>query len=161
MDATASAAFRKTTAPGDAASEELGDAWQKAYGRNPDPSDAWDHAIKAVEAILIPIVVPNQAKPTLGHVIGHLDTQGHLWKLLLPGPGEDFSVDPLVAMLGLMSPGPSAEDRVLHEIKRRRHEREIKSAQTAAEQVPDIQTVKVSRGWHLFRGRAANKTQRQ
>jgi hypothetical protein len=102
VDATASAAFEQAKSPADTASEELDEAWQRAYGREPDPSDAWDHAIKAVEAVLIPIVVPNQAKPTLGHVVSHLDRHGLLWKLLLPGPNDDYSVEPLVAMLRLL-----------------------------------------------------------
>jgi hypothetical protein len=31
-------------------------AWTKAYGREPDASDASDHAVKAVEALLLPVV---------------------------------------------------------------------------------------------------------
>ena len=57
MDPTVTAAFESATGTGDVASAELTEAWIRAYGRDPDPSDAWDHAIKAVEAILIPIVV--------------------------------------------------------------------------------------------------------
>ena len=49
-------AFSMVTAIQDPASEHLALAWGHAYGRNPDPGDAWDHSIKAVEAVLIPIV---------------------------------------------------------------------------------------------------------
>jgi hypothetical protein len=66
VDLTAAAPYEKATTPNDVAAEELAEAWRRAYGRNPDASDAWDHAIKAVEATLIPIVSPNQNKPTLG-----------------------------------------------------------------------------------------------
>jgi hypothetical protein len=59
------------------------------------------------------------------------------------------------------SVGPSDEEITLHEMKRQRQDRELKSAQTVAEQVPNIQTVKVSRGWRLFRGRGAKELQRQ
>ena len=48
------------------ASAELTEAWIRAYGRDPDPSDAWDHAIKAVEAILIPIVVSKAGQAAVG-----------------------------------------------------------------------------------------------
>jgi hypothetical protein len=106
VDPTAMQAFNAATATQGSASEELADAWSHAYGRNPDASDAWDHAIKADEAVLINVVVPNQTKPTLGHVVQHLRTQGHLWKLLIPGPNADYSVAPLVAMLDLMWPNP-------------------------------------------------------
>ena len=55
VDPTVVAAFEEATAQPDAVSEQLAEAWTQAYGRQPDPSDAWDHAIKAVEATLIPI----------------------------------------------------------------------------------------------------------
>jgi len=65
----------QATAPQDLASTELSTAWSCAFGLHPNPSDAWDHAIKAVEALLIPAVVPRQDKPTLGHVVGALRSQ--------------------------------------------------------------------------------------
>jgi hypothetical protein len=49
---------------------------------------------------------PKQTKPTLGYVVQHLRTQGHLWKLGLPGPNADYSVEPLVSMLDLFWPNP-------------------------------------------------------
>lgn len=52
--------------PEDRASHELQEAWTNAYGRGPDASDAWDHAIKAVEALVGPLVEPNNAASTLG-----------------------------------------------------------------------------------------------
>lgn len=106
VDPVAQEAFDNATRTQDVASEELQHAWIKAYGREPDASDAWDHAIKAVEAILIDTVVPNQHDPTLGHVIGHLASQGHLWTLVLPGPNNDYSVAPLVTMLRMLWPNP-------------------------------------------------------
>lgn len=87
---TSSDAFQQAVAPGDDAAEELSTAWALAYGRNPDPSDAWDHAIKAVEATLIPIVVPNKAKATLGDVAGVLKSTPSSWSFGLPGaPGHE------------------------------------------------------------------------
>jgi hypothetical protein len=50
-------------AGGDHAAMEMREAWTAAFGRNPDGSDAWDHSIKAVEAALIPIVVPVKTRP--------------------------------------------------------------------------------------------------
>jgi hypothetical protein len=68
------AAFDSATAEADPASAELNEARIRAYGRrDEDASDAWDHAIKAVEAILIPIVVPEISRRTLGRVIQQLD----------------------------------------------------------------------------------------
>lgn len=83
VDPTAQTAFDAVTKPNDIASKELDEAWQKAYGREPSASDAWDHAIKAAEAVLIPMVVPTQAGAHMGHVLGELGNHGDKWKLFL------------------------------------------------------------------------------
>src|SRR5262249_38319802 len=106
IDPVAKEAARVAMNPRGASSDELRKAWQAVYGRNPNPSDAWDHAIKATEAVLIPIVVPSQAKPTLGHVIGQLNSNGGAWKLVLPGKNHDHDISPLVSMLNLLWPNP-------------------------------------------------------
>ncbi|MFI0449769.1 hypothetical protein [Actinomadura sp. 6N118] len=72
VDETTTDAFLRAIAPADMASAEIAAAWAAVYGRNPDPSDGWDHAIKAVEELLIPIVVLNQQKANLGGVAGEL-----------------------------------------------------------------------------------------
>jgi hypothetical protein len=102
------AAFDSATAEADPASAELNEARIRAYGRrDEDASDAWDHAIKAVEAVLIPIVVPEISRPTLGRVIQQLDRgQPQPVTLGLAGPDGSRSVAPLVAMLRLMWPNP-------------------------------------------------------
>lgn len=56
--------------PIDRASAELQEAWNRAYGRGADASDAWDHAIKAVEALVGVIVEPANDKSTLGSQLG-------------------------------------------------------------------------------------------
>ncbi|MFC4050044.1 hypothetical protein ACFOY4_10145 [Actinomadura syzygii] len=96
----------KAMAVSDIASEELQAAWSAAYGRSPDPSDAWDHAIKAVEALWIPLIVPKQEKPQLGHVLGQLDRQGELFKFILPGEDMKFEVKAVVGMLKTLWPNP-------------------------------------------------------
>jgi hypothetical protein len=106
VDPTAGAAFDQASQTSDASSDDLSEAWGKAYGRHPNASDAWDHAIKACEAILIPIVVPKQTRATLGHVVQHLRTQGHLWKLLVAGPETNYDFAPLVGMLDVIWPNP-------------------------------------------------------
>ncbi|MDQ4142671.1 MAG: hypothetical protein M3198_02840 [Actinomycetota bacterium] len=105
VEATAEDAFDLTIDPLDVASEELKQAWGRAYTRDADASDAWDHAIKAVEAALAPVVVPRQHKPQLGHVLGELRKTA-LWQLELPGLEGSHSVEPVVAMLELLWPNP-------------------------------------------------------
>ena len=104
--ATAQADFTNASSPDDMASGELQEAWTAVYGRNPDPSDAWDHSIKAVEAVLIPIVVPRKDKATLGNVVGSLNAEESSWQLALHGHDDSRSVAPLVAMLRLIWPNP-------------------------------------------------------
>jgi hypothetical protein len=98
--------YEEAASHGDSASEELRQAWDRAFSRNPNPSDAWDHAIKALEAILIPLVVPNQSKPNLGHVTGTLRGQGARWQFVLPGSSMKHRVDPLLAALDSVWPNP-------------------------------------------------------
>ncbi|TWH10771.1 hypothetical protein L618_000400002520 [Rhodococcus rhodochrous J45] len=101
----------------DEPAKELREAWANAFGRNGNPSDAWDHAIKALEDTLIPIVVPKKAKANLGSVIGVLASQqsSGQWQMLLPGHELTHDVAPLVAMLRLVWPnhdrhgGPGAK----------------------------------------------------
>lgn len=62
-------------AENDRASEDLVEAWNKAFGREINASDVWDHAIKAVEHVYSPLVLEKQAandQSTLGKVIGQL-----------------------------------------------------------------------------------------
>ncbi|WP_139047384.1 hypothetical protein [Rhodococcus erythropolis] len=98
-------AFDTAASVEDEASNELRQAWANAYGRNGDPSDAWDHAIKAVEDVLIAVVVPNNGKATLAHVIGELNgANSAQWQMVLPGADKSNDVAPLVSMLRLMWP---------------------------------------------------------
>jgi hypothetical protein len=106
LDAPTAAAYAEVSAPGDIASRELKEAWSSAYGRNPNASDVWDHSIKAVEASLIPIVIPAKEKATLGDVVGILASQGSGWQLGLHGHDDSQSITPLVSMLRLMWPNP-------------------------------------------------------
>lgn len=100
------AAYAQATSVHDDASDELRTAWANAFGRNGDPSDAWDHAIKAVEDILIPVVLPSKPKATLGQVLHELENRktSGLWQMILPGADKSRDVAPLVAMLRLMWP---------------------------------------------------------
>jgi hypothetical protein len=98
------ATYAGATSVADEAAKELEEAWANAFGRNGDPSDAWDHAIKAIEDVLVPVVVPNKANGTLGDVLGQLRGQGTLWKMVLPGKDQSHDVAPLVSTLELIWP---------------------------------------------------------
>lgn len=107
VDPTATQAVAAAADPADKASEELKEAWASAYGRTPNPSDAWDHSIKAVEEVLIPVVVPKVQKATLGDVLGQLKANPTGWKFLLGTSSTTLdSVQTLEAMLRMMWPNP-------------------------------------------------------
>jgi len=83
----------------------LAEAWRAVYGRRPDSSKAYSESIKAVEAAAIPVVVPNQAAATLGHVLGQLRANATGWELAILGPGPTRATSDagaLVAMLELL-----------------------------------------------------------
>ena len=65
-----------------AAGIKLAQAWERAFGVNPDPTGAYALAVRAVEDAAIPLVVPKQAGASLGHVIGQLRNDGD-WSLPL------------------------------------------------------------------------------
>jgi hypothetical protein len=85
---------------------ELAEAWKNAYGRKPNASDAWDHAIKAVETVLIPVVCPSKSKPTLADVAGCLKAQPDQWVMQLDSNGTIGPIETVEAMLRLIWPNP-------------------------------------------------------
>ena len=107
VDPTATQAFNAATSVQDPASEEMQEAWTKAYGKNPDASDAWDHAIKAVEAILRRIVSPDNTQATLGTLIRGVNS-AHKFHLVLTN--DLGGVATFLAMLQLMWPNPDRGD---------------------------------------------------
>jgi hypothetical protein len=104
VDPTAMVALDQATRLRDSASDELGEAWNRAYGRDPDASDAWDHAIKAVEAILREIISPDNHTATLGTLIRDLRDGAPKFEFVLANALG--GVPTLVAMLQLMYPNP-------------------------------------------------------
>ena len=106
VDATTKSSFVQATSPADQASKELAEAWAAVYGRSPDPSDGWDHSIKAVEALLIPLVVPNQSKPNLGHVAGQLKSDPSRWSFGLPANDARGNGETLEGMIRHIWPNP-------------------------------------------------------
>ena len=104
VDSTAVSAFERASEPADIASRELREAWSNAYAREPDASDAWDHSIKAVEAILRKVISPKNNLATLGTLIRDLRDGAHKFEFVLTnGLG---GVPTLIAILQLMYPNP-------------------------------------------------------
>jgi hypothetical protein len=107
VDETAAKAFeRSATVSGDEAGRHLRQAWIATYGLHPNPTTAYREAVRAVEAVACPLVVPHDPKPTLGKVIGHLKDASGKWALAIPGSGAaGGGIVPLVGMLELLWTG--------------------------------------------------------
>lgn len=60
----------------------LAEAWRAAYGRQPDPEEAYEKAIKAVEEAGAHIVSPKNNGATLGTMVRDMENQGD-WTLPL------------------------------------------------------------------------------
>lgn len=106
VDESATAAFELVMSPGDAASLELREAWTAVFGRNPNPSDAWDHAIKAAEEVTIPLVIPKVAKANLGGVAGELKANPTLWTFDLPANDGRSNGELLEVLIRHIWPNP-------------------------------------------------------
>lgn len=65
--------------PGDAG-RLLSEAWHAVYGQNPQPDLGYRKSIEAVEALVLPKVMPKDDTATLGKAIGQMRTDGD-WKL--------------------------------------------------------------------------------
>jgi hypothetical protein len=102
IDPAALAQFADSIGLHDEVTEELAVAWSKAYGLHPDPSDAWDHSIKALEAALKPIVVPNNASATLGHIVGEIRSNPSRVTLGLTDNGLTHQTRPAETLLGML-----------------------------------------------------------
>lgn len=68
-------AYHEVVQANDEAALDLQEAWTQLYGLTPNPSDAWDHAIKAMETALVPLVAPRNKRATLGTVITELQKE--------------------------------------------------------------------------------------
>ena len=84
----------------------LREAWQKAWGLNPDASGAYWDSARAVEAAYKPIVSPDNKTTTLGTIIRDVSNKPTKFRVRLqimiqPGDGSD-NVKRIVAMLELL-----------------------------------------------------------
>lgn len=68
---------------GGAASDLLRTAWSATLGQEPNPSEGYRNAVRAVEAAALPVVLPNDPSATLGKAIGHLAATIDSWRFVL------------------------------------------------------------------------------
>ncbi|WP_437033517.1 hypothetical protein [Streptomyces sp. enrichment culture] len=87
--------------------DHLAAAWQAAYGRGPDPERAYSEAIKAVECAAHAVVQPNNAKATLGTMLGEIKNARHNFSAAIPSPAGD-PIAPAEAMMRALWEGQTS-----------------------------------------------------
>jgi hypothetical protein len=106
----AMAALATAVEPVDPGAEHLSTAWRAAYGRNPDPSIAWNSAIKAVEALLQPTISPDDSSATLGKMKGALRDRPAKWRFALADSDENDDGSAFLAMVRILDYEPGRHD---------------------------------------------------
>ena len=101
IDETTLSAAAKVMSENDRSATHLRSAWTAVYGRTPDPTGGYREAVRAVEVLACKVVVPKDAKATLGKVIGQLKAHPTSWQVVLHDPSSDH-VDRLIGMLELL-----------------------------------------------------------
>lgn len=110
VDGTVQAAVDAAiTAANSTAADHLRTSWVAAYGLNPDPDKAYDHAVLALEDLLCPLVCPRNNRATLGVVIGDLRNQAAQWELSVEdtSTGRPAEIDSVIQILDLLWKGQS------------------------------------------------------
>jgi hypothetical protein len=88
------------------AADHLAAAWDKAYATTPDYAKSYSEAIKAVEAAAHALIEPNNAKATLGTMLGQLRSHPGKFCLMLPAPGVDIA--PVIGMMAALWEGQTS-----------------------------------------------------
>ncbi|MGW2463258.1 hypothetical protein ACWC2M_30285 [Streptomyces sp. NPDC001761] len=89
------------------AAHHLTAAWQAAYGRGPDPVRAYSEAIKAVECAAHAVIQPNNARATLGTMLGEIRNARHKFSAAIPSPAGD-PIAPAEAMMRALWEGQTS-----------------------------------------------------
>lgn len=87
------------------AGEFLSSALRHAYGFEPDPGAADADAVKAVEHLTGPLILPNNTGPSLGQAVSHLDQAAGKWRFTLAGRNGDDSPEPVTTLMRRLAEG--------------------------------------------------------
>lgn len=82
--------YEEVVRPKDSASRLMQDAWALAFGRDPNLLEAWNNAIKSIETLLKPVVLPDDEKATIGKMTKALRDKPEKWACFLPDREYSF-----------------------------------------------------------------------
>ncbi|GAB3099637.1 hypothetical protein [Isoptericola nanjingensis] len=97
-----SAAHLAASGPKRRAGEHLRLAWSKLYGLHPDPSGAYWHAVKAIEAAGKSTLAPDDDDATLGKLMSNLRTGRSNFCVRLDGDEHNDSRDTIHHLMGMV-----------------------------------------------------------
>jgi len=83
----------------DRASDHLRNAWEALYGRSPSAGEGYREAVRAVEAVAKPVILPLDERATLGRMIAGFRDAPARWTIMLAEAGRS---DPPAVVLGMM-----------------------------------------------------------
>lgn len=98
----AQAAAERVISAGDKAAELIGSAWLAVYGLKPNPTDGFNQAVRAVEAVACPVIIPNDGDATLGRAIGILKANKGGFSTVFQNPRNTDPVDAVLALMQLV-----------------------------------------------------------
>lgn len=81
------------------AAVRLESAWEKAYSLDPDPTESIAEAIRAVEAVMLPTVVPKDLKAIYSKGVGALRDNKDKWRLAIETQNGADDIDVVISML--------------------------------------------------------------
>ncbi|MGW3328551.1 hypothetical protein [Streptomyces virginiae] len=85
-----------------------------AYGRSPDPVRAYSESIKAVEAAAHAVIQPNNAKATLGTMLGEIKNARHKFTTVLSTPAGSDPIAPAEATMRALWEGQTSRHGAQH-----------------------------------------------
>jgi hypothetical protein len=104
VDVASAARVTASAAIGDRAAAHLTAAWAAAYGRRPNPSEAYREAVRAVEAVGKPTISPNNPRTSVGTMKRDLEAKPEKWGHIL-GKDAVLGVRTAAMMMGLLWDG--------------------------------------------------------
>jgi hypothetical protein len=95
---TVTAAVQSAAPPHSVAAHHLEAAWSHVYGRTNNPDAGYAESVKAVEAVVLPVVIPKDSRGTLGKAIDSMSSAPGKWKSTLGADGVTAAIAMLDAL---------------------------------------------------------------
>lgn len=102
VDDTTAELVKIVGSPTSDAARKIKAAWQACYRATPDPDTAYREAVRAVEAVTIPVTIPNSPRASLGGVIAHIRDTLTRWSIAGLEAKEITSAQTLLDMLSTL-----------------------------------------------------------